>query len=148
MTYLYSFLFCGLICLVGQIILDNTKLSPGHITSMFVVIGTFLDIFTDIANTVASILENIVNFVTFGLYGRARDSKFGQWLFPSVDEIIDNVNKYSPRSAMSSTARNMSYITNKSSTITNAPQVTVFTTADTLRDIYNLPYLRQVSLQL
>lgn len=45
MTYLYSFLFCGLICLVGQIILDNTKVSPGHITSMFVVIGTFLDIF-------------------------------------------------------------------------------------------------------
>lgn len=45
MTYLYSFLFCGLICLIGQIILDNTKLTPGHITSMFVVIGTFLDIF-------------------------------------------------------------------------------------------------------
>ena len=42
---LYSFLFCGLICLIGQIILDNTKLTPGHITSLFVVIGAFLDIF-------------------------------------------------------------------------------------------------------
>ena len=44
MTYLYSFLFCGIVCLIGQIILDNTKLTPGHITSMFVVIGTLLDI--------------------------------------------------------------------------------------------------------
>lgn len=45
MMYLYSFLFCGLICLIGQIILDNTKLTPGHITSLFVVIGSFLDVF-------------------------------------------------------------------------------------------------------
>ena len=42
MTILYSFLFCGLICLIGQIILDNTKLTPGHITSIFVCIGSFL----------------------------------------------------------------------------------------------------------
>lgn len=45
MTYLYSFLFCGVICLIAQIILDNTKLTPGHITSLFVVIGSFLDVF-------------------------------------------------------------------------------------------------------
>lgn len=45
MIYLYSFLFCGVVCLIGQIILDNTKLTPGHITSMFVVIGAFLDSF-------------------------------------------------------------------------------------------------------
>ena len=45
MIYLYSFLFCGLICMIGQIILDNTKLTPGHITTIFVVVGAFLDIF-------------------------------------------------------------------------------------------------------
>ena len=44
--YLYSFLFCGFICLIGQIVLDNTKLTPGHITTMFVIIGSFLDIFS------------------------------------------------------------------------------------------------------
>ena len=33
MIYLYSFLFCGVVCLIGQI------------TSMFVVIGAFLDSF-------------------------------------------------------------------------------------------------------
>ena len=58
MTYLYSFLFCGLICLIGQIILDNTKLTPGHITSLFVVIGSFLDIF--------NIYDKIVEFVGGG----------------------------------------------------------------------------------
>lgn len=42
MTIFYSFFFCGFICLIGQIILDNTKLTPGHITSLFVVFGAFL----------------------------------------------------------------------------------------------------------
>ena len=45
MIYLYSFLFAGFVCLIAQLILDNTKLSAGHITSLFVVIGSFLDIF-------------------------------------------------------------------------------------------------------
>ena len=45
MTYLLSFLVCGSICLIGQIIYDNTKFTAGHITSLFVVIGTLLDTF-------------------------------------------------------------------------------------------------------
>ena len=44
-TYLYAFLFCGFVCMVSQIILDNTKLTPGHVTSLFVVIGAALDLF-------------------------------------------------------------------------------------------------------
>ena len=43
--YINSFLFCGLMCVIGQIILDNTKLTPGHVTSMFVVLGAALDTF-------------------------------------------------------------------------------------------------------
>ena len=45
MTYIYAFLFCGLVCMIGEIILDNTRLTPGHITTLFVIIGAFLDIF-------------------------------------------------------------------------------------------------------
>lgn len=45
MMYIYSFLFVGALCLIAQIILDNTKMTPGHITSLFVVIGAALDIF-------------------------------------------------------------------------------------------------------
>lgn len=46
MLLLYSFLFCGFVCMIAQIILDNTKLTPGHITSIFVVIGAALDSFS------------------------------------------------------------------------------------------------------
>lgn len=46
MVYIYSFLFAGFVSMIGQIILDNTKLSAGHITSMFVVIGAGLDTFS------------------------------------------------------------------------------------------------------
>ena len=45
MKIIYSFLFAGFVCLIAEIILQNTKLKPGHITSLFVVIGAFLDIF-------------------------------------------------------------------------------------------------------
>ena len=55
---LYSFLFCGLICVIAQLILDNTKLTPVHITSKFFVIGSFLDTF--------SIYDKIVEIVGGG----------------------------------------------------------------------------------
>ena len=43
-TYIYAFLFCGFVCMVSQLILDNTKLTPGHVTSLFVIIGAALDL--------------------------------------------------------------------------------------------------------
>jgi len=46
MYLINSFLFCGMICAIAQIIIDNTKLTPGHVTSIFVVIGAFLDTFS------------------------------------------------------------------------------------------------------
>lgn len=45
MIYVNSFIFCGFVCLISQIILDNTNLTPGHVTSLFVVIGSSLDLF-------------------------------------------------------------------------------------------------------
>lgn len=42
MFYLKAFIVVGLTCLIAQIILDNTKLTPGHITSIFVITGAFL----------------------------------------------------------------------------------------------------------
>ena len=45
MIYLYSFLFVGVICLIGELILDNTNLTPGHITSLFVSLGAVLSFF-------------------------------------------------------------------------------------------------------
>ena len=45
MTIIYSFLFCGFICLIAQIIMHNTNLTPGHLTSMFTVLGSMLAVF-------------------------------------------------------------------------------------------------------
>lgn len=46
MIYLNAFIFAGIVCLIGQIIIDNTKLTAGHVTTLFVVIGAFLDTFS------------------------------------------------------------------------------------------------------
>lgn len=40
-----SFIFSGTICVIAQIIKDNTKLTSGHITSLFVSIGALLGFF-------------------------------------------------------------------------------------------------------
>lgn len=45
MSYLLSFLIAGTICFIGQIIYDKTKLTPGHIVSILVVLGVVLSFF-------------------------------------------------------------------------------------------------------
>lgn len=39
MDYVYAFVVGGLICVIGQIILDNTKLTPAHILLTFLILG-------------------------------------------------------------------------------------------------------------
>lgn len=74
MNYLNAFLFAGLSCLIAQIILDNTKLTPGHVTSIFTVAGAFLgfiglyDIFIQFAGSGATVI--IANF-GYSLYKSA-----------------------------------------------------------------------------
>ncbi len=41
MNYLSAFLFSGIACFFAQVLLDNTKLTPGHVTSIFTVFGAF-----------------------------------------------------------------------------------------------------------
>ena len=65
MIFVNSFLFCGFVCLIGQMILDNTKLTPGHVTTIFVVVGAFLDTF--------SIYDKIVEVVGGGAMDMAMD---------------------------------------------------------------------------
>ena len=45
MIYFYAYLFAGIVCMIGQVILDNTKLTAGHITSLFTVVGAVLSFF-------------------------------------------------------------------------------------------------------
>ena len=44
MDYLKAFIVGGLICVVGQILIDKTKLTPARILVTFVVLGTFLQL--------------------------------------------------------------------------------------------------------
>lgn len=66
MIYLYAFLFSGIVCLICQVVFDNIKITPGHITTSVTVIGAFLsffgiyDIFIKYAGAGATIL--ISNF--------------------------------------------------------------------------------------
>lgn len=58
MLLIRSFLFCGIVCAIAQIILDSTNWSPGHVTSLFVIIGAGLDAF--------SIYDKLITFVGGG----------------------------------------------------------------------------------
>ena len=76
-----SFLFCGFICMISQIILDNSKLTPGHITSILVVIGAFLDSF--------SIYDKIIKVVGGG--AMVPITSFGQTL---IHGALAKANQY------------------------------------------------------
>ncbi|MGD6815685.1 stage V sporulation protein AE [Metabacillus sp. 84] len=58
MEYLLAFVCGGLICVVGQILLDKFKLTPAHVMSSFVVIGAILDGF--------GIYDNFIDFAGAG----------------------------------------------------------------------------------
>lgn len=66
MTYFYSFLFCGFVCALSQIVIEKTKLTPGHINTGLVIIGCILsgfkiyDKLIDIFSSGATVI--IVNF--------------------------------------------------------------------------------------
>ena len=79
MIYIYSFLFAGFVCLIGQLILDNTKLTPGHITSLFVIIGAALDIFKESGLQKGS---EIIKFI-----------KEGEVASDNVVSVLDNLLK-------------------------------------------------------
>lgn len=42
MDYVKAFLFGGLLCVIGQILIDKTRLTPARILVSYVVIGVFL----------------------------------------------------------------------------------------------------------
>ena len=45
MDYLKAFIFGGLICVIGQILIDKTKLTPARILVIYVTVGAALELF-------------------------------------------------------------------------------------------------------
>ena len=42
MDYVMAFIVGGLICIIGQILMDATKLTPAHVLVLFVTLGAVL----------------------------------------------------------------------------------------------------------
>ncbi len=59
MIYFWAFVVGGLICIIGQIMFDVFKLTPGHTLSALVVIGALLDGF--------GLYEPLIDFAGAGL---------------------------------------------------------------------------------
>lgn len=76
---LSAFLICGLFCLLGQIILNHSKLTPGHVTSIFVVLGSILEFF--------NIYEHIRNIGNIG--ASLPIVSFGSLIMKGVKDSID-----------------------------------------------------------
>lgn len=69
-----SFIAVGVICFIASIIYDTTKLTAGHITSLFVVIGTLLGFF--------GIYDYLINKCGYGL--SLPITSFGNLLYKSA----------------------------------------------------------------
>jgi len=58
MTYVYTFVVGGTICVIGQLLMDGTKLTPAHVLVLFVTSGVVL--------TALGIYEPLVEFAGAG----------------------------------------------------------------------------------
>ncbi len=83
MIFLKAFIVGGLICLVGQILIDNTKLTPARILVLFVCLGVLLGAFgiydklVDFAGAGATIpLTGFGNALANGVKDAIRESGF------------------------------------------------------------------------
>ena len=79
MEYLKAFLIGGLFCLVGQILIDRTKLTPARILVSYVVAGVFL--------SAVGLYKPLVDFAGCG--ATVPLTGFGNTLAQGVREAID-----------------------------------------------------------
>ena len=79
MDYLKAFVIGGLFCVIGQILIDKTKLTPARILVSYVVIGVFLG--------GIGLYEKIVEFAGAG--ATVPLTGFGHSLAKGVREAID-----------------------------------------------------------
>ncbi len=79
MEYVRSFLIGGLLCLVGQILIDKTKLTPARILVGFVVSGVIL--------SAAGIYDKLIEFAGTG--ASVPLTGFGHLLAKGVREAIN-----------------------------------------------------------
>ncbi len=79
MDYLKAFLVGGALCLMGQILIDKTKLTPARILVAYVVLGVFLN--------AVGIYEPLAEFAGAG--ASVPLTGFGNLLAKGVKEAVD-----------------------------------------------------------
>ena len=79
MQFIKAFLVGGLFCLVGQVLIDKTKLTPARILTCFVVAGVFLG--------AIGVYKPIVEFAGAG--ATVPLTGFGNTLAKGVKEAVD-----------------------------------------------------------
>ena len=79
MDYLKAFIVGGTFCLIGQILIDKTKLTPARILVSYVVIGVFLG--------AIGLYEKLVDFAGAG--ATVPLTGFGNCLAKGVREAVD-----------------------------------------------------------
>ena len=80
MNYLYAFLVGGALCLVGQVLIDYTKLTPARILTGYVVAGVILSGF--------GLYSHIVDFAGAG--ATVPLTGFGHSLAQGVKRAVDS----------------------------------------------------------
>ena len=80
MDYLKAFLVGGLLCLIGQILIDKTKLTPARILVSYVVIGVLLG--------AVGVYPGLVDFAGAG--ASVPLTGFGNTLAKGVREAVDS----------------------------------------------------------
>lgn len=79
MQYLWSFIVGGLLCLIAQILIDKTKLTPARILTGYVVVGAIL--------SAIGIYEPLVKFASAG--ATVPLTGFGHSIISGVKKAID-----------------------------------------------------------
>lgn len=79
MDYIKAFLVGGLFCLIGQVLIDKTKLTPARILVCYVVAGVFLG--------AVGVYQQIVEFAGAG--ATVPLTGFGNTLAKGVKEAVD-----------------------------------------------------------
>ena len=79
MEYIKAFIVGGLLCVIGQVLIDKTKLTPARILVSYVVIGVFLG--------AIGLYEKLVDFAGAG--AAVPLTGFGNSLAKGVREAVD-----------------------------------------------------------
>ncbi|MBR2714984.1 MAG: stage V sporulation protein AE [Ruminococcus sp.] len=79
MSYVFAFITGGLICVIGQVLIDKTKLTPARILTGYVVAGVFI--------SAVGLYEPLVEFASCG--ATVPLSGFGHLMAQGVKESVD-----------------------------------------------------------